>query len=168
MKSLNPLVLYEECIRLAKMSGCKKMGFGAILVDTAMNKIIARACNSPMRPLAHICEPECIRNKIPSRTESMIGACAHAEEQCMFAAASLGVPLARCEIFIQGVRANGTTLTRQGVEFTCIRCATEMWLSGLRGVNVWFEDEWHLIRPETAMQQAFLYATQIRELHTQT
>lgn len=164
---LDPVKLYEECIDLAKESKCKKLGFGAILVDVVAQKIVTRASNGPMKPLAHICEPECIRNKIPSRTESMIGACAHAEEKCMFAAASMGVNLHLCEIFIQGVKPGGEHLTRQGTEFTCIRCATEMYLTGIRGVNVWFEDEWHLIRPDDAMKQAFLYATQAKELTTQ-
>jgi len=164
---LDPENLLEECIDLAKQSGCKKLGFGAVLVDVGTRKIMARSCNSPMRPLAHICEPTCIRENIPSRTESMIGACAHAEERLMFTAASLGIPLSRCEIYIQGVKPDGQTLTKLGIEFTCIRCATEMWLSGLRGVNVWFEDQWHLIRPEVAMQQAYQYAIKAKELTTQ-
>lgn len=165
--AMDPSEIYQECIALAKDSRCKKLGFGAVLVDVTTRKIVARASNNPMRPLAHICEPECIRNSIPSRTESMIGACAHAEERCMFTAASLGIQLALCELYIQGVKLGGGELTRQGVEFTCIRCATEMWLAGLRGVNVWFEDEWHFIRPEIAMQQAFQYAIQAKELTTQ-
>lgn len=164
---IDPTELYSECLDMAKQSRCKKLGFGAVLVNTVTHKIVARASNNPMRPLAHICEPECIRNSIPSRTESMIGACAHAEERCMFTAASLGIQLSLCELYIQGVRPGGDQLVRAGVEFTCIRCATEMWLAGIRGVNVWFEDEWHLIRPEVAMQQAFQYAIKAKELTTQ-
>ena len=85
----------------------------------------------------------------------------------MFAAAAVGANLARCEIFIQGVKPGGEHLTRQGIEFTCIRCATQMYLAGIRGVNMWFEEEWHLVRPEDAMRQAFQYAIQAKELVTQ-
>lgn len=159
--------LYDECLELAKESGCKKMGFGAILVDMNEEKIIARSNNSPIGPLQYLCETECIRNQIPSRTESMVGACAHAEERCLWAAAQTGVDLSRCELYIMGVRADGESLVKEGLEFTCIRCATHMYLSGVRGVNVWYQEAWHLIPSEIALEQATPYALQAKELRTQ-
>lgn len=157
---MNDEEIFQECVTLAKESDCKKLGFGAVLYDRGQEKIIARCSNSVMNPFEHICEPECIRNRIPSRTQSMIGACAHAEEQCLWIGAAIGLDLSTCEIYVQGINnETGELLDKTHETFTCIRCATQMYLAKLRAINIWFEDAWHPIPPNIAMIQSYEYAS---------
>lgn len=155
--------ILRECVDLALDSDCKKLRFGAVLYDEGSEKIIARSFNRIMGPFAHLCEKECIRNSIPSRTESMIGACSHAEERLLITGATLGYDLSTCEIYVQGIRMKEDgqfdLLTKNQKTFTCIRCATQMHIGGLRAINIWLEEEWHPISPSAAMVQAFNYAS---------
>lgn len=156
--------ILKECLELASYSPCQKLGFGAVLYSHNEEKIIAQNFNKTVDALRDICQPECVRLKIKSRTHSMIGACAHAEEQLVYTAGNMGVDLSTCEIYVAGVRPDGTPLEKTDITFTCIRCATAMYLGGLRAINVWFEEEWHPIRPEEALKQSFEYAIEAREV----
>ncbi len=71
----NPLFsdnTYRSCFEAAQTSQCQKMKFGCLVMYK--NKAIAAAANKITDPLRHLCEPDCIRLNIQSRTESMIGA----------------------------------------------------------------------------------------------
>lgn len=170
MNRIQKLRLYETCIKQARLSSCKKMGFGAVLYHEVKEMIAWEAHNTQMFGMSDICEPECVRMKIPSRTQSMVGACAHAEELCLWNALGdfrrKGFTLApeqilpNCSLYVAGVWNDGTPIERGEAGFTCIRCATQMLHSGVRGVNVWFERDWHFFRAAHALRDSFKYATQ--------
>jgi hypothetical protein len=152
--------IFQECVTLAMESNCKKLGFGAVLYDCGQEKIIARCSNNAMKPFEYLCDPECIRDRIPSRTQSMIGACAHAEEQCLWLGAAVGLDLSTCEIYVQGVNLKtGDLLTKTDETFTCIRCATQMYLAKLKAINIWLEDGWLSIPTDIALVQSYEYAS---------
>lgn len=160
---MTPEEVYEACTALARKSPCQKLGFGAVLIHKPSRSLVAEAFNSPLLPLADMCEGECIRFHIRSRTRSMIGACAHAEEICISKAVvgGLGAKLRYCELFVRGwdpQRQTHVNGTGDRAAFTCIRCATQMYLYGILGVNVWFGGEWHFVPSEKALEQAKLYA----------
>ncbi len=83
--------LYRTCYMAAAVSPCQKMRFGAVLMHQGTP--VAIACNGTIEPLKHLCEPTCIRLGIQSRTESMIGACGHAEEFAMASGMEKGIKL---------------------------------------------------------------------------
>ena len=163
-------IVYGTCLAMAKSSLCKKARFGAVLYNQKSGLCVVGA-NNPIPALAHVCEPDCIRMKIKSRTESMIGACGHAEEAALWAALKSenyeeGVleDILQAEIFVLGLDAEGKPLVKSVAEFTCIRCATGLYLAGVRGVNVWMGSGWATIPIGDAIKQAHDYATQIRDV----
>jgi deoxycytidylate deaminase len=166
-----PIELYEICLALARRSACKKLGYGAVLLhrdNSQQYSLVAQASNSPLMPLADLCTKECIRLKIKSGTDSMIGSCAHAEELCLWSAMRDGVrDLRSCELFVQGAKPDSSPIILGKDGFYCIRCATQMYLAGIRGVNVWTaEGHWHFIPSKLAIEQAKLYATRALETAT--
>ncbi len=152
--------LYTLCLGLAKTSLCQKLGFGAVLIEDDVPMPRAQASNNPIPELAHLCEDHCIRFGIPSRTESMIGACGHAEEQCVWMAMKHGMTeMSKSELYVQGCAKDGFPLVKKRPTFTCIRCATMMQYAGVRGINVWYHDDWLFIDTGLAIYQASQYAT---------
>jgi len=143
---------------LAPSSKCKKLRFAAMLYDVEKFRVLSVALNNPLEPMAYLCEDECIRFSIPSRTQSMIGACAHAEEICLWNAVREGYNLQNAEMFVFGVDLEGKPIHKPDPRFTCIRCAVQMYHAGIRGVNVWFEDRWHLSSTEKAIKDALVFA----------
>ncbi len=130
---------YRACLTAAYASPCKKMGFGAAIVHSVHTKearIVAVKNNQPIDCLRDMCEPECIRLRITSRTESMLGACGHAEEWALQYIHQNGLLMAECGLCVAGVDASGTPLLKDKAEFTCLRCAVAMHLAGLGGVYV--------------------------------
>jgi tRNA(Arg) A34 adenosine deaminase TadA len=162
MKRIEKLRMYELCIKLARQSPCKKMGFGAVLYDESAEKVLWEAFNTRILDVPDICQPECIRMKIPSRTQSMVGACLHAEEVCLWYALKYAdvESLRNCALYVAGVWPDGRPIERGESGFSCIRCATQMVHSGVSGVNVWFERDWHFFKSEHALRDSQLYATQ--------
>lgn len=129
---------YCRCIHQALRSPCQKKGVGAILVHDE-DAIIGRECNRPIKGLESLCQPSCIRFSIPSRIESMLGACGHAEERLLWGEVSGGLPqnsFAHSEIYVAGVTAQGLPEKRPFPEFTCLRCAVAMHYAGIAAVNV--------------------------------
>jgi deoxycytidylate deaminase len=158
---MNAVEKYERCIELARLSPCQKLGFGALLIDPAYPEtLIAEAYNEPILPLADMCIPDCCRFNIPSRTQSMLGACGHAEEACLWKMAKNPEikTYDHLEIYVAGVNSVGAPLVKKDLTFTCIRCAVQMYQAGIRGVNVWINDSWHFIGVFDAVQQARDYA----------
>jgi len=70
--------IYKKCFYAALDSACQKMWFGCVIVHN--KDVVYEGCNKTIESLKPLCEPTCIRFSITSRTESMIGACGHAEE----------------------------------------------------------------------------------------
>ncbi len=158
---MNDLEKYERCIELAKQSPCQKLGFGALLINPYFDNPVAESYNFPIGPLADMCAPDCCRFQIPSRTESMLGACGHAEESCLWQMArnpEVKV-FAYLEMYVAGVNSEGAPLVKTDFTFTCIRCATQMYLAGIRGVNVWINEAWYFVPVYRALVQAKEYAT---------
>jgi len=162
-----PREIYEMCLALAKQSACKKLGYGAVLLhkdSSAQWTLVSQARNSPLLPLSDLCANECIRLKIKSGVNVMVGACAHAEELCIWAAMRDGArDLRHCELFVQGVTPDDTPVVLTTESFYCIRCASQMYLAGVRGVNVWGGGEWHFVSSEDALSRAKLYALETLE-----
>jgi len=161
--------IYDSCIRAAEASDCSKMKFGAVLVPsrphpTGLGYPLA-SCNRRMEPLAYLCEETCIRLTMPSRTDGLIGACAHAEERVLWAAKSLGYDLLGASLYVAGLKPEGP-FWRNGRRWTCLRCAIAMWHSGIAKVmvpvtapdteNGW---RWEGILVADAMREAVDFAT---------
>lgn len=161
----NPLLkddLYKRCIVHALMSPCQKMGFGAVL--TRNNLVVAEAHNDTIDELAYMCNPECIRLNIKSRTESMLGACGHAEELVMKIARDNDIPLKECDLYVAGVKENGLPWIKKQPEHTCLRCSVQMYYAGLKSINVPVKDRWESLTPQEALRTAARYATQEKQI----
>lgn len=161
--------IYEACLTEARCSDCAKAKFGAVLVlghPHASGIGGLAACNHRIPPLAHLCDPTCIRLDIPSRTDGLVGACAHAEETVLWAAKNLGVDLRDAALFVGGLDNEGNPWRRKGMRWTCLRCAIAMWHAGLRKVIVpVYESDtsiewlWVAILVENALRDAVDFAT---------
>lgn len=150
--------IYHACYTAAMGSPCQKMRFGAVLTHRADTAAVA--CNGTIGPLKHLCEPKCIRLGIQSRTESMIGACGHAEEFAMAAALKQGIKLSECDLYVAGVQLNGSPWLKDKAEHTCLRCAVQMHNAGIRRIFVPVAGgRWASVTTEEALAQASEYAT---------
>lgn len=155
----NPLFAdnaYRACLTAAYASPCKKLGFGAVVVHAG--RIVATDSNRQIDCLRDLCEPECIRLGIASRTESMIGACGHAEEWALKAAREAGVPLTECDLYVAGVALDGEPLVKKVVEHSCLRCAVAMHYAGLRSVWVPVGNHWESLTTAEAVGTAKAFA----------
>ncbi len=149
---------YQACFEGALDSLCQKLWVGCILVRD--HKVISQGQNKPIKELEHVCEPKCIRFQIQSRTESMVGACAHAEEYVIWDAVRMGVPLHECDIYVAMVGTDGLPRFRKDsrVGYTCLRCATSMRLAGIKNVYIDIADHWEKVGIDEALQSALQYA----------
>ncbi len=162
----NPLFsnrLYQMCFESAQTSECQKMKFGCLVVYKG--KVVARTSNKTIEALRRLCEPECIRFKIQSRTESMIGACGHAEEWALWETVKLGIPLKDCSFYIAGF--DGKTnqpWIKKAKEHTCLRCAVQMHMAGVGKIYVPFIDRWGLMTSEEAVKASVAYALKEKKI----
>lgn len=157
----NPLLeneIYKACFDTALDSRCQKLWVGSVLVRNGI--VVSSGNNHPIPELAHVCKPTCIRFNIQSRTESMIGACAHAEEYAMWDAVQRGISLSECDMYVTMVGTDGLPRFRKdsSVGYTCLRCATQMRMAGIKTVYIDIVDHWEKIGIEEAMQSALQYA----------
>ena len=100
----NPLFqdpIYQKCFYAALDSPCQKMQFGCVV--THQGEVVYEGCNRIIEPLRSLCEPKCIRLSIRSRTESMLGACGHAEELALWEMVRAGTPLSECDFYVAGL-----------------------------------------------------------------
>ena len=127
--------IYQKCFFNALESPCQKMKFGVVIVHQPTSityEFVSEGCNRTIEPLKSLCEPTCIRFNIPSRTDSMIGACSHAEESALWNAVKMRIPLKECSLYVAGVYPNGLPHFRKTNEFTCLRCAVQLYLSEIK------------------------------------
>ena len=156
----NPLFddpIYKVCFETALESPCKKMRFGCVI--THNSKIVYKGNNNIIEPLKVLCEKECIRLSITSRTEQMLGACGHAEELGLWKVANTGTPLNECELYIAGMYPNGLPWIKKEPEHTCLRCSTQMHNAKVKKIYVPVKDKWIGITSCQALQTALAYAT---------
>lgn len=148
--------LYRNCLYQAYLSPCQKAGFGAVIARG--RAFITADHNRPIDALCDMCEPECIRLNISSRTESMLGACGHAEEWVIRSAREWGADLSECQLYVAGITSQGLPWFKEKASFTCLRCAVAIFYSGLRRVWVPVEDRWEYLTPEECLVSAKQYA----------
>lgn len=159
--------IYCKCFCNALDSPCQKMKFGAVIVnqsgerniESALEIIVEEGCNKTIEPLRSLCEPSCIRLSIPSRTESMIGACSHAEEIALWEAIKMKIPLDKCDLYVAGIYPNGLPYIKTKNEFTCLRCAVQIYYSGIKRVFVPVVNGWQSLSGEECVKTARAYAT---------
>jgi hypothetical protein len=98
----------------------------------------------------------------------MLGACGHAEEACLWEMARNPEvkTYGNLELYVAGVNSVGLPLVKTAFTFTCIRCATQMYLAGIRGINVWIRDAWYFVPTHDALVQAKEYATGAMEVNS--
>jgi deoxycytidylate deaminase len=148
--------IYQKCFYAALDSACQKMKFGCVIIHN--NGVVYEGCNKTIEPLKSLCEPKCIRFSITSRTESMLGACGHAEEG-LWDVVHRGIPVNECELYIAGLYANCLPWLKQAAEHTCLRCAVQMYNARLKTIYVPVVNRWVGITPEQALETARSYAT---------
>lgn len=162
----NPLFqnrLYQMCFGAAQTSECQKMKFGCLVVYKG--KVVAKTSNKTIEALKHLCQPECIRFKIQSRTESMIGACGHAEEWALWETVKLGIPLKDCSFYIAGFDGKSNQpWIKKANEHTCLRCAVQMHMAGVGKIYVPFVDRWGPITSEEAVKASIAYALKEKKI----
>ena len=129
--------IYHACIAEALKSPCQKKGVGAAFVGP-QGHIIAQEHNLPIEGMEGMCQPTCIRFQIQSRTESMLGACGHAEERLIAKVVKMGYQpfFADFSIYVAAVTADKAPEQRPFPEFTCLRCAVQMHLYEIASVHV--------------------------------
>ncbi len=174
---INPLFydiyppVYRMCFYAALDSPCQKMKFGCVIMHDLT--VLYTGCNKTIEPLKSLCEPKCIRFSITSRTESMLGACGHAEEWALWEIVKMGIPLSECSLYIAGFYPNGLPWLKSEAEHTCLRCAVQMYYAKIKNIYVpvcTVENkrlqmpmpeyiDWQGITPEEALKTALAYAT---------
>lgn len=154
--------IYLRCFYEAMDSACQKMRFGCV-ITTHNGEIIYGGCNANIEPLKSMCDPKCMRFFITSRTESMLGACGHAEEHGLWEIVRQGIPLDECELYIAGFNGIFPWMKTEP-EHTCLRCAVQMYNAKLKKIYVPVVDRWVGISPEQALETARAYATQEKKV----
>lgn len=158
--SENPIFkneIFKECFETAQDSECKKMKFACLVLYKG--KFIVKAFNKTIEPLRKLCDPDCIRFKIQSRTESMIGACGHAEEWALWETARLKVSLDDCIFYIAGFDGKtNKSWIKSKVEHTCLRCAAQMHMAKVGKIYVPVNGDWESITADEAVKTALAYA----------
>jgi deoxycytidylate deaminase len=161
----NPLFtdpIYRRCMELATASPCQKMGFGAVMITAG--EIVAQSPNRTIEELSSMCDPACIRFEITSRTESMLGACGHAEEWVLKETRDQGIDPADCDLYVAGIKADGEPYIKTQPEHTCLRCSVQMHSAALQSVQVPVIDRWVGISTAQALQTAKDYALKSKEV----
>jgi len=156
----NPLFddpIYKQCFYMALDSPCQKKKFGCVIVRN--REVVYEGFNKTIKPLKSLCEPKCIRLNIASRTESMLGACGHAEEEGIWRVIRCGIPIGECALYVAGINPDGLPLIKKQTEFTCLRCAVQIYNANIRSIYVPVIDHWEWIFPERAIETARAYAT---------
>jgi len=148
--------IYRRCFYAALDSECQKMRFGCVIVHNG--EIVYRGCNKKIEALKCLCEPKCIRFGITSRTESMLGACGHAEEQGLWNVVRRGIPISECELYVAGFYPSGIPWIKERIEHTCLRCAVQMHYANIIYVLVPVHDRWEMSTPNEALKTARSYA----------
>lgn len=155
--------IYRAGFDAAMDSPCQKMKFGAVAVYDG--QMVATAYNGHNPVLKDLCEPKCIRFDIPSRTESMIGGCDHAEELLMDKVRDLGISLKETDIYVVGLSEKNLPWVREEAEHTCIRCSHQMHRAGVNSIVVPVKDQGLVnISPQAALESAKLYALQVKKV----
>ncbi len=149
--------IYHNCIELAKQSPCQKKGFGSVL--RLEGGVQFSAFNASNKATKSVCDKECIRFRLDSGTDSLIGSCFHSEELAIWSAINSYHNVNRALLYVAGVsKPDNIPLENKDPYFYCIRCATLMIIARLSGVHIWRNDEWVYLTSEEAYQSSLQYA----------
>jgi deoxycytidylate deaminase len=162
----NPIFLdelYLRCFYASLDSMCEKMKFGCVIVHRA--KVVYEGCNEIIDALHSICKPRCIRLSITPRTESMLGACGHAEEG-LWHVIHRGIPIHECELYVAGIYPTGQPWLKSEAEHTCLRCALQMHNAKIKRIYVPVVNHWEGLTTIRAVETALAYATQRKKVNT--
>lgn len=165
LASDNPLFtdpIFRKCLELALESDCQKGKYGCVAVY--QGKIIAEDFNKILESLRDWCTPECMRKSIPSRTESMLGACGHAEEFVLATVRDSEADIKEVKFFVSGFRSNGLAYIKSEADSTCIRCAMQFYMHGVEKTYVPVKTGWEMIGRDEVITGAKDYALQIKTL----
>ena len=154
--------IYQACFSAAIESPCQKMKFGCVI--THNGSVVYQGANKTIPELCSMCGPKCIRFSITSRTESMLGACGHAEEWGMWDLVFRKTPLDECELYVAGFYLDGLPWIKKASEHTCLRCAVQMHNAHLKAIHVPVVDRWQSITTKEALETARAYATQEKKI----
>lgn len=143
----------ELLVSTAKFSNCHKRRFGALAIKN--NTVLGLSANNKLPHHKHLCKQGCIRTTIPSRTDSMIGACGHAEEQIIWMLANRIVDY---DLYVLQIDQNDNIIYKDGLDFSCVRCATAMYYGKVRGVWLLLDYGFGFIPTAKAIQTAYYYA----------
>jgi deoxycytidylate deaminase len=149
--------IYKIIFNQAMESKCQKMWFGSVI--TRGTEVVYAGYNKTIEPLKGMCTPKCIRLDIQSRTESMLGACGHAEEQGLWEVARKGIDLRETELYVAGFYTNGMPYMKTEPVHTCLRCSVQMYNAQIKTIYVPVVDHWEGISTKQALDTAALYAT---------
>lgn len=156
----NPLFrdyLYKTCLSDAILSNCQKGKFGCVVKYRGL--LVVRGHNQVIECMKDWAEPQYIRLNIQSRTESMIGCCSHAEESALVQARDLNLNLSECDFYVAGFRSSGLTGIPSEKRFSCIRCATELYMHKVGRIFIPVNDHWESMTVDEAVQTAKKFAT---------
>ena len=143
-------------------SRCQKMKFGCVIKRSGLLRYVGH--NDSIPELRSLCQPTCIRHAITSRTESMLGACGHAEEHALWYLSRKLIPTTECELYVAGVHMNGLPWLKTENVHTCLRCAVQMHHAGLKSVHVPVVDHWESLTTSEALETARAYAMQEKKV----
>jgi deoxycytidylate deaminase len=144
----------EKLIEAAMKSDCEKKKFGACAVKNGQIYNVY-TYNRRLPFHSFLCEGECIRKKIDSGMDSMVGACGHAEEQLIW---RMGDDAINSEIYVLQVDFEGNLVPKKEKGFYCARCATAMYYAHVKGVHVYVVDHWEFLTTEEAIKSAYQFA----------
>lgn len=148
---------YRRCLELAQQSPCQKRGFGCLLTNDRQPTV--ETFNWPIECAGNICQPSCIRLRMKSGADPLIGACGHAEELAIWKTINRGDLTNDAVLYVAGVsKPDNTPLILDKPSFYCLRCATAMFYSGVRGVNVYVGDQWIFMTAQEAYDSSLGFA----------
>jgi len=159
---------FMKCLMAALDSNCQKGKYGCVVKNDG--QIVVETFNSILDVCQDWSEPECIRvkNDIPSRTESMIGCCSHAEEEALRVIRNMRLNPRECELYVAGFRSNGLVYIKSEPVFTCLRCAIQLHMHGIGAIHVPCREGWAKLTAKEAVETAKKFATQEKVLENYT
>lgn len=155
----NPVLadpIYQECMRLARQSDCRKMHFGCVILNNG--RVVGRGYNRRTEPVCQwydCCEE---RKKIPSGT--MLERCTaiHAEQMAVIQALSrFGEEvLGAAVLYVAGERGDGTPFFQTG--FYCSFCSRILKEAGIRTIAEASDNGWVFETIDEALAASYEFA----------
>ena len=167
----NPLFfdeVYRLCFGAAQLSDCSYMQFGCVVFQEGKKQPKVMTSNRFVEPIKFLCSSdssECIRKYIKSEQNLMIGACGHAEEWALKELREKKIHPDRCSFYVAGVMPFiHTPLLREKEGFSCLRCAVQLYMHGVKKIYIPVQDHWSSQTPEEALISSLDFAIGRRQI----